>query len=341
MDISTTYNDYSDLDKNKGSRRKTGKKKRSFVVRLFISFCTIFISFMAGVVFTMSVVLLKGNFLTVTEAKQILQNKVNSLLGIETVVEETSEEVSVEEMETTEESTYDEEEIAYELKAIQSDAASEDIDMEYRYLVLHESEYPEKKVLQAKDNPGLTSFLYHYGKGDYELTDTIELADSEKQSVMPILMQWDSRWGYEEYGSSVIGITGCGPTCLSMIVIGLVGDTDATPKTIADFATENGYYVVGTGTKWSLMTAVADEYNLTCTQLKNNEENVLGYLKKGYQCIVSVSEGHFTYAGHFIVIAGEDDGKLIIHDPNSIENSTKLWDYEDIKDEIKNIWAFK
>ena len=87
-------------------------------------------------------------------------------------------------------------------------------------------------------------------------------------------MQWDSRWGYEEYGSSVIGITGCGPTCLSMVVIGLVGDTDATPKSIADFATENGYYVVGTGTKWSLMTAVADEYNLTCTQLKNNEENV-------------------------------------------------------------------
>ena len=50
--------------------------------------------------------------------------------------------------------------------------------------------------------------------------------------------------------------------------------------------------------------------------------------------------GYFTSEGHFIVIAGMKDGKLIIHDPNNISRSEKLWNYNDIKSQIKAAWAY-
>ena len=35
---------------------------------------------------------------------------------------------------------------------------------------------------------------------------------------MPLLLQWDERWGYRYYGDQMMAINGCGPTCLSMVV---------------------------------------------------------------------------------------------------------------------------
>ena len=56
--------------------------------------------------------------------------------------------------------------------------------------------------------------------------------------------------------------------------------------------------------------------------------------------VCSVGPGSFTTGGHFIVLAGLKDGKIIINDPNSIENSKKLWDLDEFQDEISNMWSY-
>ena len=51
--------------------------------------------------------------------------------------------------------------------------------------------------------------------------------------------------------------------------------------------------------------------------------------------------GDFTSTGHFIVLTGYKDGKISVNDPNSHKNSEKLWSYEDIKDQIMNLWVIR
>ncbi|MBQ4602689.1 MAG: hypothetical protein IJB24_07500 [Clostridia bacterium] len=51
--------------------------------------------------------------------------------------------------------------------------------------------------------------------------------------------------------------------------------------------------------------------------------------------------GGFTENGHFILLSGIEDGKIKINDPNSIANSKKLWEFEDISGQIKNLWRYK
>ena len=36
-----------------------------------------------------------------------------------------------------------------------------------------------------------------------------------------------------------------------------------------------------------------------------------------------------------------ENGKIEINDPNSIENSNKLWNFDDISSQINNLWAMR
>ncbi len=65
------------------------------------------------------------------------------------------------------------------------------------------------------------------------------------------------------------------------------------------------------------------------------------YLKKGNPIICSMGPGDFTTAGHFIVLVGVEEGKIKVNDPNSKERSSKLWDYETLEPQIKNLWVFE
>ena len=44
--------------------------------------------------------------------------------------------------------------------------------------------------------------------------------------------------------------------------------------------------------------------------------------------------------GHFIVIAGYENGAFRVLDPNSRANSEKSWSYETLESQIKAIWSF-
>ena len=52
-------------------------------------------------------------------------------------------------------------------------------------------------------------------------------------------------------------------------------------------------------------------------------------------------EGDFTTTGHYIVLRGVEDGQFQVNDPNSVVNSEKLWSYEQIEGQIRNLWVME
>lgn len=166
------------------------------------------------------------------------------------------------------------------------------------------------------------------------------LTRAECKADIPLLIQWDKRWGYAPYGNSDVAISGCAPTCLSMVVVGLTGNTDITPAAVAKYAEEAGYYQKGTGTSWSLMTEGCEHYGIHGQELSLDRNVIMKHLDAGEPIICSMRPGNFTTAGHFIVLVKEVDGEIMVNDPNSKSRSKILWDYDTLEGQIKNLWGF-
>ncbi len=163
---------------------------------------------------------------------------------------------------------------------------------------------------------------------------------SVEKGVIPLLIQWDERWGYYKYGETSIAVEGCGPTALAMVISGLTGNNKVTPTKVADFSLKNGYYVNGTGTSWDLMTKGAEAFGLTVKEIPLAKNTIYNALENEHPIICSMRPGDFTRTGHFIVLVGIENGKIKVNDPNSKKRSSKLWTYEELKPQIKNLWEF-
>lgn len=201
--------------------------------------------------------------------------------------------------------------------------------------------YPEQMLEALANNPEMADFVEKYLDGERN-TAAAELTDSERGQEYPLFLQWDPRWGYNEYGDdSNIGLTGCGPTCLSMVLYYLTGDESLTPDKIAEYSMENGYYVSGTGTAWALMKDVPALYGIEVSQHKVREDNIKNELDKGHIIICTMGPGDFTVSGHFIVIYGYDSKGFRINDPNCVARSRSSWTFEQLKGQIKNIWSYE
>ena len=158
--------------------------------------------------------------------------------------------------------------------------------------------------------------------------------------VIPHLLQWDERWGYQIYGDNMIAVNGCGPTVISMVAAWLTGDNTITPYRVAKFAEENGYYEGDAGTSWALMTDGAAQFGIYGEESGLSESEIFSALENGNPIICSMSPGDFTTTGHFIVLVGIEDGKIRVNDPNSVKRSEKLWDYETLYPQISNLWVY-
>lgn len=199
-------------------------------------------------------------------------------------------------------------------------------------------QYPQKLLSALCSNPEMIDFVKGYpGQSD---TGKAVLKGKEKSSGIPFLFQWDKRWGYCSYGDNCIGLSGCAPTCLSMVIVGLTGRETATPDVLAAYAEENGYYVEGTGTAWRIMTEISG-YGVVGEEIPADKTLVCRELSQENPVICSMGPGDFTSSGHFIVLAGVEDGKIRVHDPNSSSRSRKLWEFTEFQDQIRNMWVFR
>lgn len=200
--------------------------------------------------------------------------------------------------------------------------------------------YPAKVIELLDKNPETVQFVEDYGKKkDQTPAATVE-AENGYSGMFPEILQWDERWGYSPYGTSIIAVSGCGPTCISMLVVGLTGDKTVTPAVVADYATQNHYVDSNNDTTWAFMTSGVEHWGLKCRESNGNESEVAKELQAGHPVICSMRPGDFTDIGHFIILTSYDNGNVTICDPFSLENSKKSWNYSEISSQIKAVWVY-
>ncbi len=202
--------------------------------------------------------------------------------------------------------------------------------------------YIPDSLLELKGKyPETADFVDSYA----EYQDTkfdMDISDEIVEGEIPLFIQWDKRWGYCMYGNDFFGVNGCGPTCLAMVVCGLTNDSEYNPYDIAMFSMSNDYYISGQGTSWNLMTEGARNLGLTVESGNITQWYIEHNLSSQSPMICSMEPGDFTYTGHFIVLTGiDEDGKIIVNDPNSYINSKKHWEISDLLPQIKSIWCYR
>jgi hypothetical protein len=198
--------------------------------------------------------------------------------------------------------------------------------------------YPTYLVKLAIDNKEAISFVKNYPEEKDSFND-IKLSRDIMFNKVPLLLQWDDRWGYYYYGDKVMGVSGCGPTCMSMVYIALTGDVSMNPKIMSEFSEDSGYHN-SNGTIWTFMTEGANTLGLSSAVIETNIDIMINELENNHLLICSMSPGDFTTTGHFIVITGYKNNNFYVNDPNSVIRSNQVWSYDNLKDQIKQIWTF-
>ena len=200
-------------------------------------------------------------------------------------------------------------------------------------------QYSDDMLKALANNPEMADFVRNSLEAKAKVNNA-KLSVLEKGQEFPLFLQWDPRWGYAEYGENNIGLSGCGPTCVSMALYYLLGDESITPDKVAEYSMENGYYVMGTGTAWALLEAMPAEYGIKVTQPSKTEQNMKNELDAGGVIICSMKAGDFTDGGHFVVIYGYDEDGFLINDSNCVARSRQKWPYSALKKQLKNIWVY-
>lgn len=218
---------------------------------------------------------------------------------------------------------------------------------------------PEVKIIDEEDILLATNIFETISFIDLEenfniYDSPIDLSDLKEyppgNADIPYYNQTDKRWGADFYGSSPIANSGCGPTSLAMVVSGLTGQ-QITPNEVAQWSVANGHRAEGAGSYWSLMTAGGSYYGLNVESVsRNNPDKIVEALSNGHPVVASMGKGHFTNGGHFIVLRGlTADGKILVHDSNSVKRSNQEWDLSIIMNESSTnggvsgnpFWIFK
>lgn len=195
-------------------------------------------------------------------------------------------------------------------------------------------EYPWEIIGLYESNPETRDFVLNY---PFREEKTIDITAFSQETV-PLFLQWDPMWGYEDYGSSCIAVTGCGPTCLAMAGYYLTGDPEMNPKAVADFAEENRYYEKGYGSSWTLISEGAAKLGLSAQELPLVKKKMIAALEEGCPVILALGKGDFTSSGHYIVLTSWNGEAFTVNDPNSRLRSQQLWTYEQLEGQIRNIW---
>lgn len=149
-------------------------------------------------------------------------------------------------------------------------------------------------------------------------------ADAMPEDGIPYLFQFDEPWKNIPYGDAQMEQTGCGPTSLAMVLSFLTGQ-NFSPADIASWAQENGYYVEGAGSSWSLFTDYPPLWNIEVQTGSDDPDILAAQLAEGGVALLSMGPGDFTSSGH-ILLAGFSGSPALfnVHDPNSKARS-KPW----------------
>lgn len=166
----------------------------------------------------------------------------------------------------------------------------------------------------------------------------------QENFTMPLFLQNDPKWADKTYGigedENTMAINGCAIVSLAMILSYWQEET-VTPLEILDWA-GNDYFVTGQGTSWQIFEDFAHEYGLNYYGLSSYYE-AKEVVKSGKPVVVSVRPGTFTEVGHIMVLEMNDQGEVVVFDPNDDPEKNHYqveFDDEVFIDESLAFWSY-
>ena len=191
----------------------------------------------------------------------------------------------------------------------------------------------QQKALADDYAKNLSLFL---GDGAYQGPTAYNLAGSipslgnviftDGETDVVYYNQYDERYANKAYGTDNVGHYGCGPSSMAIVVSSLTSDRQ-DPAQMAEWAYQHGYWCKGHGSYRSLIPGAAKAWGLSVDGCgKDEPQRIVDALNSGKLVVAIMSKGHFTSGGHFIVLRGVKDGKIMVADPASRSRSEKLWD---------------
>lgn len=202
--------------------------------------------------------------------------------------------------------------------------------------IFHLSE--EQKTLADNYTQNLSTFLgdsmFQRLPDGYEaITPLGNIRFTDGQTEVVYFNQLDERYANKPYGTDNIGGYACGPTSMAIVVSSLTDDI-VDPVEMSQWAYENGYWCSGSGSYHSLIPGAAKAWGLPVEGCSASEgQRIVDALSDGKLVVAIMLKGHFTNSGHFIVLRGVRNGKILVADPASYSRSEQEWDLSIILNE--------
>ena len=195
------------------------------------------------------------------------------------------------------------------------------------------------KIEQPKSHKKIDKTTRLFSKTANSYLQQVSLNDQ-----LPLILQKDEQWYQLPYGTGsnqdTLGVNGCAPTVLAMIA-SYWEEHLVEPKEIVDWA-GNDYFFADVGTSWDIFPAFATTFGYNFYSPTSLQE-VKTAVTEGIPVIASVKPGTFTTTGHFIVLFGDKDNRLLVFDPNDDESKNhykEIFADEVFETDVLNYWAF-
>ena len=198
-------------------------------------------------------------------------------------------------------------------------------------------QYHETKISKKQSKSAIDETKKNYNQHEIVQKSTQENKTKSELSNFIYYSQIDEQWKDKIYGDDdTIGIYGCGPTTLAMVISNLT-DNKIKPDTMAKWAYDNGFFCSNSGSYHSIIPDGAQKHGLVSKSLEMpTKQTILDELSKGNLIVVLMNKGTFTSDGHFIILREiVNDSQVLIADSKNIENSKHPWDIDLILKEAK------
>ncbi len=169
-----------------------------------------------------------------------------------------------------------------------------------------------------------------------------EEGDVGTEMEIPQLFQFNytTPFGIYDGEEKSVATSGCGATCLSMVIDYLTGNTAQTPETLFQMAVASGQYK-GSGLSHETLSALAARYGVQIEWIWNDSEAITSAIRSGHPVIAHMGPGIFTEGGHYIVLRGlTKHGNILINDPNSQSNTQGSYSMQLLLDQARSETAF-
>lgn len=175
--------------------------------------------------------------------------------------------------------------------------------------------------------------IFQYAGGSNSIPSLGNIRFTDGATEVVYYNQLDERYANKPYGTDNIGGYACGPTSMAIVISSLTEDL-VDPVEMSKWAYENGYWCSKSGSYHTLIPGAAEAWGLPVEGCSVSEpQRIVDALSDGKLVVALMTKGHFTSSGHFIVLRGVQDGKILVADPASYSRSQKAWDLSIILNE--------